>query len=67
MESYKYYYIELADGRFVFKKGAAVGSVMDARRFAKRSQAISYAKKYFGDSEFTVKGGGTKEILPYEY
>lgn len=68
MDIYNYYYIELNDGKYVFKRRSSVGDIACAHKFATRMQAISYAKKYFGHADYVVKGGGgLKEILPYEY
>ena len=68
MEVYNYYYIELNDGKFVYKGKSTVSDPELARKLATKVQAVRYAKKYYKDSEFTVKGGGgLKEILPYEY
>ena len=68
MEVYNYYYIELNDGTYVYKGKSTVSDPELARKLATKVQAVRYAKKYYADSEFTVKGGGgLKEILPYEY
>ena len=68
MDIYNYYYIELNNGKYVFKRQSSVVDIDFAHKFTTRMQALSYAKKYFGDADFVVKGGGgIKEIPPYEY
>ena len=68
MEVYNYYYIELNNGKYVYKGKSTVSDIDLARKLATKVQAVRYARKYYEDSEFTVKGGGgLKEILPYEY
>ena len=68
LEVYNYYYIELADGGYVYKGRTRVADIDLARKFATKVQAVGYGRKYYEDNEFTViGGGGLKEILPYEY
>lgn len=68
MEKYNYYYIELNNGRYVYRSDWTVGCLSFARKFRTRPRAVNYARKYYNDSKFTVKGGGgIKDDEQYEY
>ena len=68
MDKYNFYYIKLKDGNFVYRADWTVGCFSLAKKFRTKPQAVSYARKFYDDSEFTVKGGGgIKDIAPYEY
>ena len=68
MDRYNYYYIELNDGSYVYRSDWTVKCISIARKFRTKPQAASYARKYYSDGQFTVKGGGgIKNDEPYEY
>ena len=68
MDKYNFYYIKLKDGNFVYRADWTVGCFSLAKKFRTKPQAVSYARKFYDDSEFTIKGGGgIKDIEPYEY
>lgn len=68
MDKYNFYYIELNDGRYVYRADWAVACFSLAKKFRTKQQAANYAKKFYSDSEFTINGGGgIKHEEPYEY
>lgn len=68
MEKYNYYYIKLNNGRYVYRSVWTVECETLARKFRTKPQAVSYARKFYKDSEFIVKGGGgIRNDDPYEY
>lgn len=68
MDKYNFYYIELENGRYVYRSDWTVADIELARKFRMKPQAVNYAKKYYPDGKFTVKGGGgIKTDEPYEY
>lgn len=68
MNKYNFYYIELNNGKYVYRTGAAVSDEIYARKFSTKTQAVTYARKFYKDSDFTVKGGGgLRKDEPYEY
>lgn len=68
MEKYNYYYIKLNNGRYVYRSDWTVGCLSLAKKFRTKPQAVSYARKFYKDSEFIVKGdGGIRDDDPYEY
>ena len=68
MFKYEYYYVQLNDGKYLFKTNYSVVTLECARKFTTKAQARNYAKKYYELSEFTVCNGGKLIELPdYEY
>ncbi|MDE5741631.1 MAG: hypothetical protein K2H90_04210 [Oscillospiraceae bacterium] len=68
MDKYNYYFIIINGGRYVYRARCTVKSISIARKFRTKPQAVNYARKYYSNSEFTVKGGGgIKSDEIYEY
>lgn len=68
MDKYNFYYIEVGGGRYVYRSDWTVACFSLAKKFRTKQQAANYAKKYYADVEFTVKGGGgIRDDEPYEY
>lgn len=68
MDKYNYYCIKLKNGNFVYRSDWTVACLSIAKKFRTKPQAVNYARKYYDDSEFIIKGGGGIKIEePYEY
>lgn len=65
---YNYYYIKLNGKNYVYKRCMLVEDIACAHKFTTKMQAASYARKYLGDKDFSIiGGGGIKETPLYEY